>query len=71
MGVCGLASVFSAGLKAAYAPVARRSRVETDRLKLVQARQLLVYDGMWLANLALKFYEAWARPVVAITGGGK
>jgi UDP-N-acetylmuramoyl-tripeptide--D-alanyl-D-alanine ligase len=54
----------------AIAAVARRSRVETDAaLKALQARLLLVDDGIVaLQTLARKVYEAWARPVVAITG---
>jgi UDP-N-acetylmuramoyl-tripeptide--D-alanyl-D-alanine ligase len=54
----------------AIAAVARRERVEADpELRAIADRLLLVEDAIAaLQMLARKVYEAWARPVVAITG---
>lgn len=54
----------------AVASVARASHVEGDaRLESLRPRLLLVDDCIAaLQTLARKVYEAWARPVVAITG---
>ncbi len=54
----------------AIAAVARRSRVEKDeKLGAMRDRLLLVDDVIGaLQMLAHKVYEAWARPVVGITG---
>lgn len=56
--------------KGAVAAVARRERVEGDaELQAMSGRLLLVEDAIAaLQTLARKVYEAWARPVVAITG---
>lgn len=54
----------------AVAAVARARRVEGDiTLESLRPRLLLVDDAIAaLQTLARKVYEAWARPVVAITG---
>lgn len=54
----------------AIAAVARAERVRGDAaLEALRNRLLLVDDGIVaLQTLAHKVYEAWARPVVAITG---
>ncbi len=54
----------------AIAAVAHAKRVdESDALKALSDRLLLVDDGIVaLQTLAHKVYEAWARPVIAITG---
>ncbi|HWT00616.1 MAG TPA: UDP-N-acetylmuramoyl-tripeptide--D-alanyl-D-alanine ligase [Pyrinomonadaceae bacterium] len=54
----------------ALAAVARRDRVREDAgLRAMSDRLLLVEDAIVaLQTLAHKVYEAWARPVVAITG---
>jgi UDP-N-acetylmuramoyl-tripeptide--D-alanyl-D-alanine ligase len=54
----------------ALAAVAHASRAdEADALAAFRDRLLLVEDGIVaLQTLAHKVYEAWARPVVAITG---
>jgi UDP-N-acetylmuramoyl-tripeptide--D-alanyl-D-alanine ligase len=56
--------------KGAIAAVARRDRVRGDAaLEALRERLLLVEDAIAaLQTLAHKVYEAWARPVVAITG---
>ena len=56
--------------KGALAAVARRDRVREDAaLQAMSDRLLLVEDAIAaLQTLAHKVYEAWARPVVAITG---
>jgi UDP-N-acetylmuramoyl-tripeptide--D-alanyl-D-alanine ligase len=54
----------------AIAAVARRERVQEDsQLQAMKSRLLLVEDAIAaLQTLARKVYEAWARPVIAITG---
>jgi UDP-N-acetylmuramoyl-tripeptide--D-alanyl-D-alanine ligase len=54
----------------AIAAVARRERVQEDAsLQAIAHKLLLVEDAIAaLQTLARKVYEAWARPVVAITG---
>lgn len=54
----------------AIASVARRDRVEHDAgLQAMRGRLLLVEDAIAaLQRLARKVYQAWARPVVGITG---
>jgi UDP-N-acetylmuramoyl-tripeptide--D-alanyl-D-alanine ligase len=54
----------------AIAAVARPERVrEDEKLKAVISRLLLVEDAIAaLQDLAHRVYEAWAKPVVAITG---
>ena len=56
--------------KGAVAAVARADRVRGDaELQQMSDRLLLVEDAIAaLQTLARKVYEAWARPVVAITG---
>ena len=52
------------------AAVARRDRVERDaELQSLRGRLLVVEDAIAaLQELARKVYEAWARPVIGITG---
>ena len=54
----------------AIAAVARRESVEADAALQAFAHKLLLVDDAIAAlqTLARKVYEAWARPVVAITG---
>jgi UDP-N-acetylmuramoyl-tripeptide--D-alanyl-D-alanine ligase len=54
----------------AIAAVARRDHVQGDAgLQAIKNRLLIVEDAIAaLQTLARKVYEAWARPVVAITG---
>lgn len=54
----------------AIAAIARRESVEADAsLQAIAHKLLLVEDAIAaLQTLARKVYEAWARPVVAITG---
>lgn len=56
--------------RGAIAAVARADKIEgIDAVKTLRDRLLLVEDGIAaLQLLAHKVYEAWARPVVAITG---
>lgn len=56
--------------RGAIAAVARREHVENDTPLATLRPQLLVVDDCIAAlqTLARKVYEAWARPVVAITG---
>ncbi|HUQ33201.1 MAG TPA: UDP-N-acetylmuramoyl-tripeptide--D-alanyl-D-alanine ligase [Pyrinomonadaceae bacterium] len=56
--------------KGAVAAVVRRDHVERDAsLKAMMDRLLVVEDAIAaLQTLARRVYEAWARPVVAITG---
>src|SRR5438552_10147123 len=56
--------------RGAIAAVARANRVQGDpSLELLKDRLLLVDDAIAaLQTLAHKVYEAWARPVVGITG---
>ncbi|HYJ47522.1 MAG TPA: UDP-N-acetylmuramoyl-tripeptide--D-alanyl-D-alanine ligase [Pyrinomonadaceae bacterium] len=56
--------------KGAVAAVARRDRVRMDaELQALGPKLLLVEDAIAaLQTLARKVYEAWARPVVGITG---
>jgi UDP-N-acetylmuramoyl-tripeptide--D-alanyl-D-alanine ligase len=60
----------SAFANGALAAVARADRVEQDaKLQLVKDRLLLVDDAIGaLQTLAHRVYEAWNKPVVAITG---
>lgn len=56
--------------RGAIAAVARQERVRSDeKLRAVSDRLLLVDDAIAaLQELAARVYEAWAKPVVAITG---
>jgi UDP-N-acetylmuramoyl-tripeptide--D-alanyl-D-alanine ligase len=56
--------------RGALAAVARAERVrENEKLRALADRLLLVEDGIAaLQDLAHRVYEAWAKPVVAITG---
>src|SRR2546421_1616121 len=56
--------------KGAIAAVARADRVRRDaELQAMRSRLLIVEDAIVaLQTLARKVYEAWARPVVGITG---
>lgn len=62
-----IAQAFKSG---AIAAVARADRVQNDaELQAMSDRLLLVEDAIAaLQTLARKVYEAWARPVVGITG---
>jgi UDP-N-acetylmuramoyl-tripeptide--D-alanyl-D-alanine ligase len=62
-----IAQAFESG---AIAAVARATRVRDDEaLRALSDRLLLVEDAIAaLQTLARRVYEAWARPVVAITG---